>query len=60
MLCLEVRAQDDAIDVLALLLRERFTESENEARKVGPRLLNAPAGTKRPTSHRPPATIAKF
>ncbi|MGK9452877.1 hypothetical protein ACSSZE_16735 [Acidithiobacillus caldus] len=32
----------------------------DEASKVGPRLLNAPAGTKRPASHSPPATIARF
>ncbi|UEQ17584.1 Tn3-like element ISXc4 family transposase (plasmid) [Xanthomonas phaseoli pv. manihotis] len=37
--CLEASAQDDAIDVLDLLLRELFTKAEKEDRKVRQRSL---------------------
>jgi hypothetical protein len=37
--CLEASAQDDALDVLDLLLRELFTKAEKEDRKVRQRTL---------------------
>jgi len=37
--CLEASAQDDALDVLDLLLRELFTKAEKEDRKVRQRSL---------------------
>ncbi len=37
--CLEANAQDDAIDLLDLLLRELFTKAEKEDRKVRQRTL---------------------
>ena len=38
-LCLEASAQDDALDVLDLLLRELFTKAEKEDRKVRQRTI---------------------
>jgi len=37
--CLEASAQDDALDVLDLLLRELFTKAEKEDRKVRQRTI---------------------